>query len=578
MKNLITAILLLLFSFQCKIFKPSSLDPSQDLGSLQSLLRFLALADAFNTYSQTVAFMKFTDSNGNPYNAYKVEYSVFNEADENGVPVSDYGDTGNIRTYTLTLDPNGRGFLTFSERGIATLTVKTPGDVIVGSASFRIYNGITKQSFSFLSQTGATQFILEDLANYRNRMASNFTFTPLGSANGRQFIYFQVQVSSSPPNSTSVGYIASSADGENYDQVAKIDGVTIEYNSSASYQVLLKISKPTFNGTEYVFFLSEEKRDFAGPPPTFLGNRNLALRIPSFFPPSSVAVQSISLPTNYHLFSDFYTPSWYYPTLYLGSGRYMITPLFSGAPRPLIVQLDSDTTVDLVSGFSCATGTPDYHLVAYQVITHSGANYLQCPINAPFQSTFVSKSIRISDLISNQVTFDATSFYFDSPIFQIQDQLVALLSPALNTYYGYTFPNGSYSFSNPTITRNSNLISGFTSGIAGVSSNLRTIKSSNSIHYFLLSNVANFSVPPTIEIYRSTDGLASASLLNPTLPTAHVNPTVTNAEQFQSANGKLNYSYAISGGTGIGTFPVYLTYFTNDDGTWEGLPRLIKIK
>ncbi|PJZ79707.1 hypothetical protein [Leptospira meyeri] len=574
MKKTAVTILILLFTFQCRIFKPSSLDPAEDIGSLQSLLRLLSLADAFNTYSQTVAFMKFTDSNGNPYNAYKVEYSVFNEADENGVPVSDYGETGNIRTYTLTLDPNGRGFLTFSERGIATLTVKTPGDVIVGSASFRIYNGITKQSFSLLSQSGATQFILEDLANYRNRMTSNATFTPLGSANGRQFIYLQVQTSSSPTNSYSDGYIASSADGENYDQVTKIDGVNIQ---TTSEEYRLKLSTPVFNGSDYVFFLSEERRTYPGL--VFLDNKNLFLRIPSFFPPFSVTAQPISLPTNYRLFSDNMTPapSWYYPVLYLGSGRYMITPLLSGTPRPLIVQLDSDNNVDLVSGFSCLTTTPDAQLVAYQLISHLGINYLQCPINA-YGSTFVSKSIRIPDLVSNQVTFDtASSLTFDSPIFQINDQLIALLFFS-GTYYGYTFPINSYSFSNPTITKNATAIPGFTSAITGTSSNLRTVKSSNANHYLMLSNVADFSVSPSIEIYRSMDGLASVSLIQ-TLP---INPYIanipSNAEQFQSANGKLNYSYSISAGTGAGSFPVYLTYFTNDSGTWESLPRLIKIR
>ncbi|TGM70564.1 hypothetical protein EHQ94_08595 [Leptospira meyeri] len=583
MKKTAVTILILLFTFQCRIFKPSSLDPAEDIGSLQSLLRLLSLADAFNTYSQTVAFMKFTDSNGNPYNAYKVEYSVFNEADENGVPVSDYGETGNIRTYTLTLDPNGRGFLTFSERGIATLTVKTPGDVIVGIASFRIYNGITKQSFSLLSQSGATQFILEDLANYRNRMTSNATFTPLGSANGRQFIYFQVQISSSPPNSTSIGYIASSADGENYDQVTKIDGVTIDIVGNTEHH--LKISTPTFNGSEYVFFLSEQSSGFPGQTP-FNSNKNLFIRIPSFFPPSSVMAQSISLPANYRLFSDFYTPSWYYPSRYLGSGRYLVAPMLSTTSRPLILQLDSDTTVDLINDFGCSTALdPRISSVAYQVITHSGVNYLQCPISitASLSTTFVSKSIRIPDLASNQVTFDtASALIFDSPIFQIQDQLVALLfmspPPTNGTYYGYTFPNGSYSFSNPTITKNSTQISGFTSTtLPGVASNLRTIKSSNSIHYFLLSNVPDFSVPPTIEIYRSTDGLTSASILA-TVPTAYNSSIVTSPEQFQSVNGKLNYSYAISAGTGVSSFPVYLTYFTKDDGTWEGLPRLIKIR
>ncbi|PJZ44330.1 hypothetical protein [Leptospira brenneri] len=571
MKKSFLTILILIFSFQCKIFKPSDLDPSQDLGTLQTLLRYLALADAFNTYSQTVAFMKFTDSNGNPYNAYKVEYSVFNEADENGTPTSPYGETGNIQTYTLTLDANGRGFLSFSERGIATLTVKTPADIIVGNASFRIYNGITKQSFSLLSQSGATQFTLEDLANYRNRMASYFSFTPLGSANGRQFIYLQVQTAS-PPNSYSVGYIASSADGENYDQVTKIEGVNIQITTE---EYRLKISTPTFNGSEYVFFLSEERWSY--PALVFQDNKNLFIRIPAFSPPYSVTAQSIALPTNYRLFSDVYTPPWYYPSRYLGSDKYLITPMLSTTPRPLIVQLDLVNTVDLVNDFGCSTSVlTGISSVAYQVIAHSGFNYLQCP-TITFGNTFVSKSIRIPDLVSNQITFDAVSpMSFESPIFPVQDQLVALLYSA-PTYYGYTFPNGSYSFSNPTITKNASPIPGFASTIPGNSSRLRTIKSSNSIHYFLLSNVPDFSVSPTIEIYRSTDGLTSASLLA-TVPTAYNSSIATNAEQFQSANGKLNYSYYTTANTGIGSFPVYLTYFTNDDGTWEALPRLIKIR
>lgn len=580
MKNLITAILLLLFSFQCKIFKPSDLDPSQDLGSLQSLLRFLALADAFNTYSQTVAFMKFTDSNGNPYNAYKVEYSVFNEADENGVPVSDYGDTGNIRTYTLTLDPNGRGFLTFSERGIATLTVKTPGDVIVGSASFRIYNGITKQSFSFLSQTGATQFILEDLANYRNRMASNFTFTPLGSANGRQFIYFQVQVSSSPPNSTSVGYIASSADGENYDQVTKIDGVTIEYNSSASYQVLLKISKPTFNGTEYVFFLSEEKRDFAGPPPTFLGNRNLALRIPAFFTPSSSSVSLLPVASNVNLYRPDDFP-WIYPAFHFGAGRYLLPSTYYTAAetRPNLLNADFSVNQEITTTFSCDLAYSSLSAIAYQIVNVGGTEYLQCPNSNALMgaTTYQVRSLDSVNLSNRIATFDGSGLSFQSPPFFVREKFVALFGSGPSV--GYVFNAENYTQPNPTLARNSTQISGFsTVGITGGSPFLRAVKSSGNSDFFILSSLPTFTPSPTINIFRSTDGLASASLLNPTLPAAYVNPTVSNAEQFQSANGKLNYSYAISAGTGIGTFPVYLTYFTNDDGTWEGLPRLIKIK
>lgn len=569
MNRILTTLILLLFTFQCRIFKPSSLDPGEDLGSLQSLLRLLSLADAFNTYSQTVVFMKFTDSNGTPYSTGTVEYSIFNEADENGIPVSPYG--ANIQPLTVTLDANGRGFLFFNERGIANLTVKSSGNN-VGTVNFRIYNGITKQSFSILSQTGATQFILEDLANYRNGMGSSSTFTPLGSANGRQFIYVEVPTIITGTNQyTSTGYIASSADGENYDQVTKIDGVILERN--VTYETTLEISTPMFNGFEYVFFLSEEKRDF----PTitnFQSNRNLFVQIPSVFPPTSVTAQPKVLPANYRLFSYDNRP-WFYPALYLGSGSYMITPMVSTIPHPLLVRLDSDITSDLANDYGCVVSSVDQHLVAYQVITHSGINYLQCPTNLLGGTTFTSKSIRIPDLAINQVTFDGNAIAFDSPIFQIQNQLIAFLGSS--PYNGYAFPNGSYGFSNPTITRNTSPIPGLNSSILGPSSHLRTVKSSNSKIYFLLSNVPDFSVAPTLEIYRSTENLASASIL-PTIPVLYNSPPTFNPEQLQSANGKLNYSYTIGAGTGIDSRPVNLTYFTQNDGTWEVLPRLIKIR
>ncbi|MCW7487491.1 hypothetical protein [Leptospira meyeri] len=573
MKNIITAILLLLFSFQCKIFKPSDLDPSQDLGSLQSLLRLLALADAFNTYSQTVAFMKFTDSNGNPYNAYKVEYSVFNEADENGVPVSDYGDTGNIRTYTLTLDPNGRGFLTFSERGIATLTVKTPGDVIVGSASFRIYNGITKQSFSLLSQSGATQFILEDLANYRNRMTSNATFTPLGSANGRQFIYFEVLTSYIAPNqNTSIGYIASSADGENYDLVTKIDGVTIE--KTVGYESVLKISKPVFNGSEFVFFLAEEKRDYAGPPPAILGFRNLALRIPALFTPNTSSVITLSLYPNFFLFRPDNFP-WMYPTFSFGNGKYLISPTLYGAVEVTPTLLNSDFSVNqnMTAGFSCNLADATFNSVGFQMVPIGGTEYIHCPSSTLPASTIMARSIEANSLNNRLVTFNGTQNFESLPVF-VRGKFVATFGV---TPIGYTFDADAYPSPNPTLTRNGSLIPGFTSSISnsGTSGILRSVKSSGNADYFILSSNTTFSTP-SIEIFRSIDSLASVTVL-PSIPTAY-STGISNAEQLQSANGKLNYSYSISEGTGVGSFPVYLTYFTNDSGTWESLPRLIKIR
>ncbi|EKJ87004.1 hypothetical protein CLV96_3261 [Leptospira meyeri] len=571
MKNIITAILLLLFSFQCKIFKPSDLDPSQDLGSLQSLLRLLALADAFNTYSQTVAFMKFTDSNGNPYNAYKVEYSVFNEADENGVPVSDYGETGNIRTYTLTLDPNGRGFLTFSERGIATLTVKTPGDVIVGSTSFRIYNGITKQSFSLLTQGGIVQFLLEDIANYRNQLASNYSFTPLGSANGRQFIYLEVLTSyAGPDKNSAVGYIASSADGENYDLVTKIDGVTIEKN--ISYELILKISKPVFNGAEYVFFISEEKRNY--PALTYLSTKNFVFKIPNLFPPGSNIATSLPIATNAFLFTDPNYPSWMYPTIYLGNGRYVITPTYYPAveKRPTLLNADFGPTADLISDFSCQMSTFENDAIAYQVATLGGIEYLQCP-SVTLSTIAPVRSLDTYALNNNPVNFDGSGLTFQSPVFFARGKFVSLLgtSPPV----GYTFPTGNYTSPSPTILRNTSFITGFSSSLAPSYPLLRDVKSSGNSDFLILSTVPTFSTP-SIEIFRSIDSLASVTVL-PSIPTAY-STGISNAEQLQSANGKLNYSYSISEGTGVGSFPVYLTYFTNDSGTWEALPRLIKIR
>ncbi|TGL39715.1 hypothetical protein [Leptospira perdikensis] len=569
MKNLFITIILLIFSFQCKIFKPSDLDPTQDLGSLQTLLRFLTLADAFNTYSQSVVFMKFTDSNGTPYSTGTVEYSVFNEADENGVPTSPYGETGNIQTYTVTLDTSGRGFLVFSERGIATLTVKNSGAVVVGSARFRIYNGITKQSFSILSQSGATQFHLEDLANYRNRLASNLTFTPLGSVNGRQFLYVQVQTSYiSPTDNEFKGYIISSADGENYDQVIAIDGVSI--NTKSTTQKRLKISLPTFDGSQYVFFLSEQT-DLSG---SYNSNRDLVFRIPAFFAPSSITVEPLGLPTNYHLFT-LNDNTWLYPALYAGNGRFLVTPFLSNVPRPILLSFDSTTTNDLNSGFSCNIATPELHFPGYQVFNVNGIAYLQCPTTVSLVvNPLPVRTIRMTDLTSNTINFDA-GLQFESNVFSYKGKLIALAN-GTQPYNGYTFPTGSYTSANPTITRNTPIISGVSVSMSSSSTLLRAIKGSLNTDFMIISNNGLFSTP-TLIIYKSTDSLASVTTVG-TLPTTYFSTNINNPEQLQSANGKLNYSYFISVGTGVGSAPVYLTYFTNDDGTWEAIPRLIKIR
>lgn len=571
MKKLFTAILLLSLSFQCKVFKPSDLDPSQDLGTLQTLLRYLALLDAFNTYSQTIAFMKFTDSNGNPYGNGTVEYSVYNEADENGVPTSPLGETGNVQTYTLTLDLQGRGFLFFSERGIATLYVKNSGNATVGTTSFRIYNGITKQAHSFLSTTGSIIPTMEDISNFRNNFASAF-LTPLGAANGRQFLFAEISTSYiAVDNNDSVGYIISSADGENYDQVTKIKGVTINTRPTTKSQ--LKISQPTFNGTDYVFFLSEELDNY--PAFTFLSNRNLFVQIPAAFTPSEVTVQEKTLPTGHRLFSQDIS-SWFYPTLYVGNNRYMITPYDTTTAqyRPALVQLDSNNFTDLYNGFSCLNTFPNINFIAFQVVSHSGNNYLQCQTNA-LGTTYLANSIRTSDLSTNNIIFDAVSpITFNSPVFAQGNRLVALLNNA-GTYVGYTFPNGSYASSNPTITKNTNPITNFTSSFAISDPHLRAVKSSNSVDYFILSNQANFSAP-TVQIIKSSDNMSTAF----TLPNPPSDYPISfyNLEQIQSANGKLNLLWSTSVNLGVGSRTIYLTRLTNDDGTWETLPKLIKIR
>lgn len=572
MKRILVFLVLILFLFQCKLFKASSLDPSEDLGTLQSLLRLLALADAFNTQSQSVLFMKFTDSSGTPYGGGTVEYSVFNEADENGVAVSDFGDTGNVRTYTATLDAFGRGFLFFSERGIAKLSLKNAGNTFVATADFRIYNGITKQSFSILNQTGSAQFLLEDLANYRNRLATNFTFTPLGSANGRQFIYLEVQTEYVASDKfKSLGYIASSADGENYDQVTKIEGVTFERNVTEDY--ILKISNPLFNGSDYVFFLSEAKREFPNTS-TLLDNRNLYLQFSALSPPNSATVKVKTLPAN-HLFFNGGNGNWYYPALYLGDGRYMATPTLSGVARPILLYLESGSTSDLVSDFSCSIPTSDRDLLGFQLVTHLGINYLQCP-QTYSGNPYSFRSIRVSDLTSNQITFSAVS-NFDSPIFQVEDKFVSL--NGTSPYSGVTYSSGPYANTNPMITQ-SGTITNFSTSILGSSSRLRTIKSSNANHYFILSNSPTFTALPTnIDIFRSNDGLTSAtSISNSPFSVSEYSVAITSPEQLQSSKGLLNYSYAKSFTTGVSTLPVYFTRFTKEDGTWEDLPRLIKIK
>lgn len=570
MKKTSITIFILLFTFHCRIFKPSSLDPAEDLGSLQSMLRLLSLADAFNTYSQTVVFMKFTDPGGNPYINGVVTYSVFNEADENGTIPSQNGESGNVQSYTVTLDANGRGFLYFSERGIANLSVTNSGGTLVGAASFRIYNGITKQSFSLLTQGGIVQFILEDIANYRNRLASNISFTPLGSVNGRQFIYLEVLTSYvSPSQNTSIGYIASSADGENYDLVTKIDGVNIE--KGVGYEVVLKISKPVFNGSEYVFFLAEEKHDFVGPPPNILGFRNLALRIPAFFTPNSSAVIGLTLDPTLFLYRPDNFP-WMYPAFYFGNGRYFISPTYYSAveTKPILLNSDFSVNQDLNTSFSCNLADGNVNSVGFQVVAFGGTDFLQCPSFALGNQSFQVRSIEGQSLSNRLATFTGTPYNFQSPPVFVRGKFVAILGTA-----GYAFSADPYLQASPALTRDSLLIPGFTTGLSNTDPLLRSVKSSGNADYFILSNNPTFSTP-SIEIFRSTDSLASVTLL-PGFPGTY-STGISNAEQLQSANGKLNYSYAISAGTGVGFFPVYLTRFTQDDGNWEALPRLIKIR
>lgn len=577
MKRIILLIILSSSLFQCRIFKPSSLDPTEDLGSLQALLRFLALADAFNTQSQTVIFMKFTDANGTPYTTGNIEYSVFNEADENGIPVSPFGSTGNVQTYISTPDSFGRAFLFFSERGIANVTLKDVGNNLIGSINFRIYNGITKQSFSVISQVGNAQFILEDLANYRNRLATNFTFTPLGSANGRQFIYLEVQTNYiAPDQNTSIGYIASSADGENYDLVTRIDGVTIEKN--ISYEKILKISKPVFNGSAYVFFLSEEKRNYS-PPNTFQSNFNLVLSIPAFFTPNAATATNLSLDSNLFLFRQDNLP-WMYPVLYFGNGRYMITPTLYPAVEitPILLNADFAVNQNMVSAFSCNLADSNFNAVGFQIVNIGGIEYLQCPSSTLPSATITVRSIEANTLNNRQVSFSGSGTNFETFPYFVRGKFAATFTTAP---IGFTFTNDSdYLLPSPTITRNGTLISGFNSAInnGNTSSILRTVKSSANADYFILSNNPTFAAP-TVEIFRSTDSLGSVIQI-PTIPTnvSQYSTIITNAEQLQSFNGLLNYSYAISTSNNVGSFPVYLTRFTKGDGSWEDLPKLIKIR
>ncbi|TGM31145.1 hypothetical protein EHQ71_07175 [Leptospira levettii] len=577
MNRIILTIFISFLLFQCRIFKPSSLDPSEDIGSLQALLRFLALADAFNTQSQSVLFMKFTDSNGTPYANGVVEYFVYNEADENGVATSPYGESGNVQTYTATLDTSGRAFLFFSERGIANISLKNVSNTFIGTASFRIYNGITKQLFSIYKQTGNAQYILEDLANYRNRLATNFTFTPLGSANGRQFIYLEVQTRFiAADQNTSIGYIASSSDGEYYDSVTKIDDVTIEKN--VTYEIILKISKPVFNGSEYVFFLSEEKRDYS-PPNNFQSNRNLALRISAFSTPNSAKVFNLPLNSNLFLFRPDNMP-WIYPVLYFGNGRYMIPPTLYSAveTRPTLLNSNFEVNQDMVSGFSCNLADQNFNAVGFQIVNFSGIEYLQCPISTTLPSQVLQvRSIDGNTLSNRIVDFNGTPYGFESYPFYIRGKFVSTFgSPPV----AYTINASDYLLSSPTLYRNSSAISGFNSSInnGNSSSVLRTIKSSNNSDYFILSSNPTFAAP-TIEIFRSIDDLVSVTAI-PTIPSTitEYSTTITNQEQLQSFKGLLNYSYAISASTGVGNLPVFLTRFTKDDGTWESLPKLIKIK
>lgn len=579
MKNL-TVLCLIILQLQCKFFKVSDLDTNGPIANALLLLRLISLSDALFSQSNTIAFFTFKNSSGLPCSACEVRYSVFNEEDERGTKTSTLGESGNVVEYKSLLDSDGRAFLTFSERGYATLDVyiDSSSTTSLGTFRFRNYAGLTYENFSFVSATGEINATLEDLSNYRNRFASYYSFDSLGSANGRQYIYFQVVRTFDPSANISIhdGYIASSSDGLNYDQVTKLENVTISFDAVNKTEI--KVSKPGFDGNQIVFFIGEVTASLGG---VFISGKNLVLRFPVGTQPMNATPESLSLPADYFLFAGTVS-SPIFPVLSLGN-RWLLAPYYipDSVNYPMVISLDGSFSQNINSApFNCNLGVNSEFADTFQIYESSGTKYLQCPDSgsALGGANLGMKSFRTLDLVANTITYNAGSFTFESPPVVAETKQIVSIANGPNVSL-YLVQTANYTNALPTLSLGSEIPNTTNLNFAGFP-DLRFVLNSGGVETAVMASNPTFNVAMNINLFKSTDGFSSVSVL-PTIPSNYP-VSWTNPQQIQSKNGLVNINWAssqsVTRGSSVGSLPIYLQQSTDTSGNWQSVPKLLRIK
>lgn len=581
-KYFLCIFIILPFLTNCRIFKESALDPNSELSTLLNLMRLAALADSFNGRSNTLAIVKFSNSFGASLSGGEVVYSVFNENDENNVPVTEFGDSGNFAPYKSSLDANGRTILKFQERGFAEVAAYTNiGDPTpLGTFRFRNYKGLTKETFTIHSQTGNFIVSVEDVANYPNPLGSAINITPLGTANERSFLMAKAYYSNDGgATSYYEDFILSSSDGVTYDKTIPISNITD--NTTSSGYTTITPSAVAFDGTDYVIFLNEAEFDITNVP---IKNRNLALKIPqsatSFIPISPI---EFTLPTNIQIvtpISASLVPS-EHPMFSLGGRFFVVADNASLAPNrtvPYLVSLNGESHINLSDPpYNCLRSDIS-NFSAYGKRVNGGIEYLHCPTSLIPSTSINATVVRANDLNVSTLVFNASAATVNSFPFVFANELVGL-ALYLGNPTGYTFPTGSYLINNATISANP-IIAGFTVTYGSTNPMLRNITTSKDVGYSIIANDPNLGTATNKSIFRFTNQLNSASeFAIPTIsPT--FNENTGSHRQFQSTQGKLIYfwqaSQVLSSPASIGSFKFYATRST-EFGSWSD-PKLIRIQ
>ncbi|MDF3818838.1 hypothetical protein P3G55_02945 [Leptospira sp. 96542] len=561
--------LIFVFMNNCTLFKESPFDPNGELATILNLIRMGNLFRNFTTQSNYVFLFHIKDSNGAPLNGKYVKYTVYNEADENGEVGTEFN--------TL-IDVNGRSFLGFSERGIAKVKVfnNLSDTESIGEFQFRLYPDLTNSNFNFLSISGNVSPSLDDLSAYANGLGTNYTLEYLGSANNRQFLQITVQKSFGSSENTSDIYIISSTDGLNYNTVTKIDGIDVNYSTSSNNKSEVKISKVTFNGFEYIFFLGEIKSVIA--PISVQAHKNLVVRLPSNFIPRAVTAEPLILPSDYEINS--LRPSspeapQNLPTLSFGN-RFLISP-YKAADTiyvPMLIDLTGSTPIVFSGVGSCAFNN-SYSYNYYKIFQYEGIDYLHCRESGLISQNYTMNSIRSYDYHNNEITFNTGGDNYQSPPFVTPKMKLIGIVGNVSPYNGYRFPvSGQYLNTNPTISMDTNPITGLTTSITAQGT-IRDTKISDGNEFVILSD--NYSLQPavSVDIFKSSDDFNTATKLSP-VPTTY-GMSGLNFEQFQTSNGTINLTWFSSQANGVGSFPVYLQRTSGSDDSWNEIPRIIKI-